>query len=188
MSYIPSISEIQEFRTKLGIKQNELAKATGVTTNMISQIETNRARPNAENFKSIIEYFYKKSDEHETKLESIMAMPVKFIRPSQSALDAKKAFDSFPDIDLLPVMTAKDGSLLGKITRISLVNILKESNKDAQEIIINDILEESPPTIPYDTPKTWIRAFLQIRNNCVLVTKNGKIVGIVNYWDYLSKI
>ena len=54
--------------------------------------------------------------------------------------------------------------------------------------MINDILEESPPTFPHDTPKTWIRPFLQIRNNCVLVTKYGKIVGIVNYWDYLSKI
>ena len=66
MSYIPKIEEIKKFRIRLGIKQNELAKAVGVTTNMISQIETDRANPSAENFKKIIEYFYQKSDEHET--------------------------------------------------------------------------------------------------------------------------
>ena len=51
-----------------------------------------------------------------------------------------------------------------------------------------DILEEAPPTFPYDTPKTWIRPILQIKNSCVLVTKDNKITGIVNAWDYLSKI
>ena len=64
---------------------------------------------------------------------------------------------------------------------------MKKQNRNPNDIMINDILEESPPTVPHDTPKTWIRPFIQIKNNCVLVTKHGKITGIVNYWDYLSK-
>ena len=64
----------------------------------------------------------------------------------------------------------------------------KYEDKDLKTIIIKDILEEAPPTFPYDTPKTWIRPILQIKNSCVLVTKDNKITGIVNAWDYLSKI
>ena len=71
MSYIPKIKEIKKFRLRLGVEQKELAKAVGISTNMISQIETGRANPSAENFKKIIEYFYQKSDENEMTLEEI---------------------------------------------------------------------------------------------------------------------
>jgi len=188
MSYLPKIEEIKEFRIKLGIKQSEIAKAIGVSTNMIAQIETKRAKPSAENYKKIFEYLYNKSDENEIKLGEIMAMPIISLRPGQTAQDAKEIFDGTEDIDLLPVLTNdEDGHLLGKITKKVLDDYLKKSSREAYQIIIKDILEESPPTMPHDTPKTWIRKFLQVKNNCVLVTKDGKITGIVNYWDYLSK-
>ena len=185
MSYIPKIKEIQKFRIRLGIKQNELAKAVGVTTNMISQIETDRAKPSAENFKKIIEYFYQKSDENEMTLEEIWATPLIFLTPRQTAKDAKKHFDSTDDIDILPVLNNdEDRLLLGQISRVGFEKYLE---KDLGEIIIRDILEEAPPTFPYDTPKTWIKPILQIRKSCVLVTKDNKITGIVNVWDYLDK-
>jgi predicted transcriptional regulator len=185
MSYIPKIEEIKKFRLRLEIKQKELAKAVGVTTNMITQIETGRANPSAENFKKIIEYFYQKSDEHEMTLEDIWTMPLIFLTPRQTARDAKKYFDSTEDIDILPVLNNdKDRLLLGQISRVSFEKYLE---KDLGEIIIRDILEETPPTFPHDTPKTWIKPILQIRESCVLVTKDNKITGIVNFWDYLDK-
>ena len=185
MSYIPKIEEIKKFRLRLGIEQKELAKAVGISTNMISQIETGRANPSAENFKKIIEYFYQKSDEHEMTLEDIWATPLIFLTPRQTAQDAKKYFDSTEDIDVLPVLNNdKDRLLLGKISRKGFKKYLE---KNLDEIIIRDILEESPPTFPHDTPKTWINPILQIRESCVLVTKENKITGIVNFWDYLDK-
>lgn len=188
MSYIPSVDEIKEFRKKLGIEQNELAKAIGVTTNMISQIETKRANPSAENYKKIIEYFYHISDKNQVILEEICAHPLVFLTPRQPALKAKEYFDSTLDIDVLPVLNNEENMLLvGKISRINFEKYLKENKIDVRTTIINDILEEAPPTFPYDTPKTWIRPILQVRNSCVLVTKNNKIAGIVNYWDYFSK-
>lgn len=189
MSYFPTFKEIKEFRTKLGITQNELAKAAGVTTNMITQIETERAKPSGEKYKKIFEYLYKKSDENEIKLEEIMATPITFLTPGQSAQDAKEIFDSSVDFDVLPVLNNdKEKLLLGKISRVGLEKYLENNKRNPTEIIIKNILEESPSTFPHDTPKSWIRPFLQIRNSCVLVTKEGKITGIVNYWDYLSKI
>lgn len=185
MSYVPNVDEIQKFRKKLGIEQNELAKAIGVTTNMISQIETKRASPNAENYKKIIDYFYQKSDKNEITLEEIWATPITFLTPRQPILKAKEYFDSTLDIDVLPVLNnEQDRLLLGKISRVGFEKHLEE---DVDAKIIKDILEESPPTFPYYTPKTWIRPVLQIRNSCVLVTKDNKITGIVNYWDYFSK-
>lgn len=186
MSYLPKIEEFEKFRLKLGIKQKELANAIGVTANMITQIETGRAKPNAENYQKIIEYFYRTSDKNETTLEEIWATPLIFLTPRQSALDAKEHFDSVEDIDILPVLNNdEDRLLLGKISRECFE---KHLEKDLGDTTIKDILEEAPPTFPYDTPKTWIRPILQIKNSCVLVTKNNKITGIVNAWDYLSKI
>lgn len=188
MSYIPNIDEIQKFRKKLGIERNELAKAIGVTTNMISQIETKRAKPNAENYKKIIEYFYQISDKNETTLEEIWANPIKFLTPRQSILKAKEYFDSTLDIDVLPVLNnEEDRLLLGKISRINFDEKMKDGKLDLQTTIVKDILEEAPPTFPHDTPKTQIRQILQVRNSCVLVAKGNKITGIVNYWDYFSK-
>jgi predicted transcriptional regulator len=186
MSYLPKIEEIKTFREKLGIKQKELADAIGVTTNMITQIETKRAKPNAENYQKIIEYFYRTSDKKETTLEEIWATPLIFLTPRQSAQDAKKYFENTEDIDVLPVLNNdEDRLLVGKISRRVFE---KYVDKDLKTIIIKDILEEAPPTFPYDTPKTVIRPILQLRNSCVLVTKNNKIIGIVNYWDYFTKI
>ncbi len=185
MSYIPKIEEIKKFRIRLGIEQKELAEAVGVSTNMISQIETKRAKPSAENFKKIIEYFYQKSDEHEMTLEEIWATPLIFLTPRQTAQDAKKYFDSTDDIDVLPVLNNdKDRLLLGQISRVGFEKYLE---KELGEIIIKDILEEAPPSFPHDTPKTWIKPILQIRKSCVLVTKDNKITGIVNFWDYFDK-
>ena len=175
MVYFPKIEEIKMFRTKLGIKQVELAKAVDVTANMITQIESGRAKPSAENYAKIFEYLYRKSDENEMKLEKIWATPVISLNPNQTAQDAKEKFDNKDlDIDCLPVLM-NEKYLLGKITKTNLEDLLKKTNKKPSEIMIKDILEESPTTAPYDTPKTWITKFLQNRNECVLVTKNGKV-------------
>ena len=187
MSYFPKFDEIKEFRIKLNITQSELAKAIGVSTNMIGQIETDRAKPSAENYKKIFEYLFRKSDEKEIKLEEIWATPLIFLTPGKTAQDAKEIFESEKDIELLPVLTNdKDRHLLGKITKKVLLEYLEKNNREANRIMIQDILEESPVTVPHDTPKTQITKFLE-QNNCVLVTKNGKITGIVNYWDHMMK-
>lgn len=187
MTYLPKIAEIGMFRKKLGITRTELAKAIHVTSNMITQIESGRANPSAENYAKILKYLYKKSDENEMKLEEIMATPIIHLNPNQTAQDANKIFDDKgQDIDCLPVLL-NDKHLVGKITRNYLEELLKKTNKKPIDFMIKDILEESPPTTPHDTPKTWITKFIQSHKDCVLVTKNGKIVGIVNYWDYLTK-
>ena len=187
MSYFPKPEEIKRFRIDLRIKQNELARVVGVTTNMITQIETGRAKPSADKYVKIFEYLYKKSDENEVKLEEIWATPIKSIKPTQTVQDAKEILDDEKlDIDCLPVID-KDGHLYGKITKKGLDDLFKKTSRKADAIIIKDILEESPPTASYDTPKTWIKMFIQNRNTCVLVTKYGKLTGFVNYWDYLSK-
>jgi len=187
MPYFPSVTEVKNFRIKLEIKQHELAKKIGVSTNMITQIETGRAKPSAENYIKIFEYLYEKSSEKDKKLEEIWTTPIISLRPTQTAHDAKEIFDNSKfDIELLPVLT-KDNHLVGKITKQNLESHLQNSNRPADTIIINDILEESPPTAPYYTPKTWIKEFIQSHKDCVLVTKHGKIMGFVNYWDYLYK-
>ena len=108
-----------------------------------------------------------------------------FLTPRQTAQDAKKYFDSTEDIDVLPVLNNdEDRLLLGQISRVSFEKYLE---KDLGEIIIRGILEEAPPIFPHDTPKTWIKPILQIRKSCVLVTKDNKITGIVNFWDYFNK-
>lgn len=175
------------FREKLGITQRKLAEATEVSTNMITQIETGRANPSVEKYVKIFNHLFKKSDEKEKLLGEICASPIRSIRPTQTAQDAKEILDNKKlDIDCLPVID-KDGHLCGKITKEGLDDLFKKTRRNADSIIIKDILEESPPTAPYDIPKKWIRDLLQIRENCILVTKNSKLTGFVNYWDYLYK-
>jgi predicted transcriptional regulator len=189
MSYLPTFEEIKEFRIKLGISRKELAKVIDVSPNMIIQIETDRAKPGVDNFRKIFEYFYQKSDETETKLEEIMATPIKFLTPNRTLQNAKELFETIEDMDIIPILNNdKDKLLIGKISKKGLEEYLENNPNKISTTIVGNILEESPATFPHDTQKTWIRPFIQKRNSCVLVTKLGKIVGIVNYWDYLSKI
>ena len=187
MSNFPKLEEIKRFRVDLGITQKELAKAVGVSTNMITQIETGRTKPSADKYVKIFDYLFIKSDQRETKLEEIWSRPIISIKPTQTVKVAKKKLDDEKlDIDCLPVID-KEGRLQGKITKKGLDDLFKKTRRKPDSIIIKDVLEESPPTAPHDTPKEWVKDFFQIQNNCVLVTKDGKIKGIVNYWDYLSK-
>jgi len=89
-----------------------------------------------------------------------------------------KEWDCIPIVD--PV-----NNLKGKITTVRIANISNKSNY--KEIPIREVIGESPPTVPYYTPTKWIIRFLT-PPDCVLVTKKGKIFGIVDLYDAVEKM
>ena len=183
MSYeLPDLKQIKIIRLKLKIKRQELANAIGVTPNMITQIETDNAKPSYLKAIAIFDYFKKKIGKLPGTVEEICTEKPCTLRPSDKVGTAEKIMAN-NDWDCIPIADL-EGNLKGKVTKMQIDNISKKNNY--QEIPIKEIMGESPPTVPYYTPTKWIMRFVT-PPDCVLVTKKGNIFGIVDLYDAVER-
>lgn len=180
----PDLGQIKMYRESLGISQKTLAQKTGLKRPMIAQIETGRASTNYENVVRIFKYLIEQVGSIQKSVSAVCAEKIISLTPTHTLSQAKeimreKKFDCIPICDI-------QLNLKGKITSMGIATLTK-SNKDDSEILISDIIEDSPPTVPHNTPVSWITHFLTNPGDCVLVTQKGKLFGIVTLWDLVFK-
>ena len=170
---------------KLGISRNELAHEIDVTPNMITQIETARAKPSWEKATKMFNYFKRRAGIIPGTVEEVYTKKAFTLRPSDKVgVAEKQMIDN--DWDCIPVVDNEGkGKLHGKITTVIIKSISNKNNY--KEIPIREVMSEPPPTVPYCTPIKWIIRFLT-PPDCVLVTKKGNdFFGIVDLWDAVEK-
>ncbi|HVB66087.1 MAG TPA: CBS domain-containing protein [Candidatus Acidoferrales bacterium] len=184
MSYqFPDLKQIKIYRKKLDINQKELAEAIGLSRSMIAHIEIGKSAPSYKKVAEIFNHLIKKIGTIPDSVGEVYLEKPVTLRPGDKVRKALEILDK-NDFSCIPIMDG-EGNLKGKITRIGINEI--SSKKDYNEIFLRDILEESPPTVPHHTPTEWIMYFLT-PPNCVLVTKGGKIEGIITMWDVVERI
>lgn len=185
MSYqFPDLKQIKIYREKLNIRQKELADAVKLSRAMITQIETGRSAPSYKKVVEIFNYLIRAVEAIPDSVGDVYPKkPVVFLHSVNKVKDALKILDN-NDFSCIPIIDG-EGNLKGKITRIRINEIYNKPKY--REIFLRDILEESPPTVPHHTPTEWIMYFLT-PPNCVLVTKRGKIEGIITMYDVVEKM
>jgi len=85
-------------------------------------------------------------------------------------------------ISQLPVV--ENGQIVGMITE---EGIVKHLSSDISEEIVENIMEPPLPSVPEDTDLVTIRSILETHSG-VLVTRKGKLVGIITRSDLLKVI
>ena len=181
---LPDLKQIEEMREKLGISIIKLERNTGIKRSLISQIESGRSSTSYTNAVKLFKYLTSQVHHKNGTMEEICVKKVLSLLPTDTVLNARKImiqkrFDCMPIID-------RSGHLTGKITIFDIDR--RKLGEQESKIQLEEIMDESPPTVPYDTPIDSLRSLLSFRDgDCVLLTKKGRTYGIVTPWDFVMK-
>ncbi len=183
VSMLPEIEDVSKRRKRLGIRQKELAKLAGVSQSFVAKLESGRIQPSYSNMKHILEVLESKEHEEQVTAKDIMYKKVIYIEKNDAVSKAIKLMRKH-GISQLPVFD--DGRPAGNISDKSLLDQIAKG-KDMADLSnhpVSSIMEESFPLIPEDTPLVSITTLLR-HSQSLLVTKKGKVIGIITKADLL---
>jgi predicted transcriptional regulator len=183
---IPDISEIKIRRSAAGITQQELSKASGVSQSLIAKIESGKVSPGFEKVKLLFDCLDRLHEGRCVNASSIMRGHIYSVSPKASVKEAILVMEKH-GVSQLPVIshgacigTVTDKGILAKLSRIS-------SSVGLAKTKVCDSMEEAMPTVQENTPFSIVSAMLSF-HPAVLVTKNGKISGIITKADLLRTV
>jgi predicted transcriptional regulator len=185
-SLFPEIKEIREKRIRVGLSQRDLAKKMGVSQSTIAKIERGTISPSYSIVRRIFTYLDSVRAANFGKAADVASKPVMVVQKSDGVEKVVQALQS-TGFKQLPV---KDGELLvGCVYERSISRHIMESN-DVRAILrrqVGQIMDESLPTVSEDTSIPNIIPLLQ-QAQAILVTKQGRVTGIVTNTDLLKLI
>ena len=182
---LPTVDYLIDLRQSMGITQPQLARATGVARATIARMETKKGTqkytPKYPDIQKIYEYLYKKQNVTDKPLCDFGKRKIKSIESNQTLdkaieLIVKHKFECIPVID--------NEIVKGKITTMKLAT--RKIDVEDSKIKVSNFMEESPPIVPCSTPGTLVKPFLESSSDCVILTKKGKLYGLVTLWDFLN--
>jgi len=171
-------SLLKKKRLEAGFTQSQLAKMVGVSQAHIAKIEGEKVDPRLSTVNKILETL---EGGRGRKCGEIMTHDVITAHPKDKIKEASEtmvrhAFSQLPIIE--------DGRVVGMITEEAIVRNL---SPDIAEELIEKVMEPPLPSVPEDTDVTVIRPLLET-NSGVLVTRKGKLVGIITRSDLLEVV
>jgi predicted transcriptional regulator len=179
----PAIQDIGKKRRQLGLKQADLAKRAGVSQSLIAKLESGKIDSSYTKVKTIFDVLDRieaKSKIQEGKVFNNEVVSIQKDEPLSKVVKLMKdhGYSQIPVFD-------------GKISvgSISEKTILRQilAGKDIAQISLlptGEIMEEAFPQVSEDAPITSISSLLQTYS-AVLVTKKGKVTGIITKADLL---
>ncbi len=177
------IKKISVMRKMKGITQKELAEKTGVSQSLIARIEKGTVDPAFSKVEKIFSVLQKEQHESDVTAGQIMSKTISSISPLRSLSSAVNVMKR-KNISQMPVMN--DGVVVGTITEKDVAHAFV-MNEDPSLLKVNDIMESPLASIDINTSLTVISSLLEAQS-AVLVTKNGKIKGLVARADLLKVV
>ena len=179
---LPTVDYLIDLRKSLGISQSKLAGATEIPRATIARMETKKYEPKLSIIQIIYNYLYKKQNITHKPLCEFGKRKIISVTSNQTISKAinliiKHKFECIPVID--------ENIVKGKITTMKLA--IRKSSKDDSKIKISEFMEESPPIVPCSTPGIQVKPFLESSSDCVILTKKGKLYGLVTLWDFMNQ-
>jgi predicted transcriptional regulator len=167
---------LKKKRLEAGLTQNELAKRAGVSQAHIAKIEGKKVDPRLSTVNRILQVL---NGGRSRKCEDVMTRGVITADQNDKIRTASETMIRHA-ISQLPVM--KGDNVIGMITEEGIVRNLKP---DLANEPIQKVMEPPLPSVPEDTDISEIRPLLEAHSG-VLVTKRGKLVGIITRSDLLE--
>ena len=169
---------MKKMRLEAGLTQSQLAKMVGVSQAHIAKIEGEKVDPRLSTVNKILEIL---TDRKRKTCSEIMTRNVIVTNPKEkikkvSEIMVKHAISQLPVLD--------NGQIVGMITE---EGIVKHLSSNISEEIVENIMEPPLPSVPEDTDLVTIRSILETHPG-VLVTRKGKLVGIITRSDLLKVI
>ncbi len=180
----PSLQEIRELRTKLGLTQAKLARLAGVSQSLIAKIEGGRLQPSYETATRIFSVLFEVVERKSAQTVSagtIMKQNVLFVFVHDPVVKALKLMEEH-EISQLPVMAGRVP--VGSISEEQVFRMLaKEEREGFRERTCGEIMEAPFPMVPPSAPLSCILPLLE--HYRAVVVFDGKVRGIITKADII---
>ena len=183
---LPSIEDISRKRRVLGLTQKELADLAGVSQSLIAKLESGKIDSSYTKVKAIFDALKQMEMEKAVHAKEIAHIEVVGIQRDDKVSKAARLMRDH-DYSQLPVF---DGErVVGGISEKTVLSQIL-AGKDfslISTLSVGEVMEEAFPQVGEDAPLSLISSILQVYP-AVLVSKKGKIVGIITKADLLRML
>jgi len=181
---LPSLEEISKRRRMLGLTQKELARLAGVSQSLIAKLESGKIDSSYTKAKAIFDALKGMEIKRGVPVGEILHSEVVSIQKDDKVSKAARLMRDY-DYSQLPIF---DGErVVGSISEKTILSQILAGKELSQvsELPVEEVMEEAFPQVGEDTPLSLISSVLQVYP-AVLVSRKGKIVGIVTKADLLK--
>jgi len=183
---LPSLEEIARKRRRLGLTQNRLAKLAGVSQSLIAKLESKKIDPSYTKVKAILDVLNQLEMKMEVNAREILHSEVVCVQKSEAVSKAVRLMMEH-GYSQLPVFDGEHA--VGSISEKTILTQVS-AGKDLSQVSalsIGEIMEEAFPQVGEDAPLSLISGLLQVYP-AVLVSRRGKVVGIITKADLLKML
>ena len=184
----PPASDIKRIRKSLDITQTELAAASGVSQSTIAKIERGRMSASYDTVVKLFETLDgmrgdEKKDLTAADVASEKVVTVQSTDKVHQASDLMRA----TGYSQLPVL--KGDVPVGSISERGILELLRQGStmEELGQSVISKVMDESYPVVSDSTPVSSVTSLMS-SSGAVLVSKKGKIVGLITSADILKLI
>ncbi len=179
---LPDIGEIKTYRKKLGLTQSGLSELSGVSQSLIAKMESGKITPSYDKAKSLFEALENIGQKKQARALGLMSKKLRCVKETDSAKKAISLMDH-QGFSQVPVM--KGEKCVGTLSESRALSVLSEAGKKFAKLKVADIMEEPLPIVNEQTLFPVLAGILS-HENAVLVSKKGKITGIITKSDLLK--
>ena len=183
----PPTSEIRRRRKMLDVTQAELAAVSGVSQSTITKIEKGRISASYETVVKLFDALDLLADRmHEVRLMDIASKDIASVQDNCTVRVATELLRS-TGYSQIPVF--RGDSPVGSISERGIFRHLNEemSIEQLSEKPVSEIMEDSFPTVPETASIDTVSGMLT-SSDAVLVTRKGRIVGMITNADLLKLV
>jgi len=178
---LPDVKEIKRRRKAVGLTQKKLAMLAGVSQSVIAKIESEKVSPSYTIVKKLFDVFEDISRKKRVTAKQILSKRVASVRKSDTV---GRAIDTMRKLGYSQLPVMHGNQVIGTISEKTILDIVS-NGKSLSDILnkkVESVMTEALPRISEDESIDVISALLQ-NNPAVLVTKKGKVVGIITKAD-----
>lgn len=183
---LPSIDELAKKRKILGLTQKQLAKLAGVSQSLVAKIESGKIEPSYNKVKAILDALAHAEAKTNYQVKEILNNKVVGVQKNSPVSEAVQLMMKY-GYSQLPVFDGEHP--VGSISEKTILSQVLEG-KDLSHIsnfLVEEIMDETFPQVGENAPLHLVSSLLQVYP-AVLVSKKGKVVGIVTKADLLKML
>jgi len=183
---LPSLEEVAKKRRMLNLTQKQIARLAGVSQSLIAKLESRKIDPSYTKVKAIFDALERLEIKTEVRAEEVLHAEVVGVQKNDTVSKAVRLMTDH-GYSQLPVFDGEHA--VGSISEKTMLSQVL-AGKDLTEVStlsVRDVMDEAFPQVGEDAPLPLISGLLQVYP-AVLISKKGKVVGIVTKADLLKML
>lgn len=175
------LSQVKQRRRRLGMTQQQLARAAGVSQSLIAKLEAGLVDPSYSTGRHLLSTLSSLERGTEPTAREMMKGSIISCSPGDRMHDAV-AMMRRHSVSRLPVL--QQGAVVGLLSEAAVLAHYDEVSRDTR---VKEVMEEAPPVIPGTTPRSAVVELLT-HAGLLLVARNGGPAGVITKADLLRTI